>query len=236
MTARIPLVEHEAGCPPARLGDWLRAAGAELEVCRPYAGDSLPSLAAYDALVVLGGSMSANDDSVPWLAPLRGMLREAVETRTPTWGICLGHQVIGRALGGTVQVNPRGQQIGVFDLGWKDGAADDPLLGSALPGRAVQWNHDLVVTLPEGAVALAETPNAELQAARFGERMWGVQVHPEVDARICSAWVEEDRDEHAQGGLDQEELLAVIAVAEQELAAAWQPVAERFVELARSPS
>src|SRR5689334_2214434 len=143
LTARILVVEHEAQCPPGRLGEWLRAAGATVLVWRPWAGQEPPE--AYDALVVLGGSASANDDSVPWIGPVLDMVREAAAAGTPTWGICLGHQLIGRALGGTVEVNPRGQQVGVLPLGWSAEAEQDPLFGPYLPDRAVQWNDDLVV-------------------------------------------------------------------------------------------
>jgi GMP synthase (glutamine-hydrolysing) len=229
VAARILVVEHEAQCPPGRLGEWLRATGATVVVWRPWAGEEPPT--SYDGLVVLGGSTSANDDSVPWIESALEMVRDAVDAGTPTLGICLGHQLIGRALGGSVGVNPRGQQVGVLDLGWNAVAGDDPLFGPSLPARAVQWNDDLVVTLPAGAVALAETPDGELQAARFAETVWGVQVHPEVDAVICRSWAEGDRDQHRQHGVDQEQLMVDITESEEDLAASWEPVARRLVEL-----
>lgn len=229
MTSTVLVVEHEAQCPPGRLGDWLRAAGAEVVVWRPWAGEEPPET--YDALVVLGGSTSANDDSVPWAGRVLEMVRESVVARTPTLGICLGHQLIGRALGGTVEVNPRGQQVGVLDLGWSPSAREDPLFGELLPARAVQWNDDLVVTLPDGAVALAETADGELQAARFAETVWGVQVHPEVDAVICRSWADGDRDQHREHGIDQEQLMIDITESEEELAASWEPVARRLVQM-----
>ncbi len=99
----ILVVEHEATCPPAHLGDWLTGAGARVEVCRPYADESLPDLTTYDGLVVLGGSMGADDDEThAWLGPLKQLIRRAVATGLPTLGICLGHQLIASALGGTV--------------------------------------------------------------------------------------------------------------------------------------
>ena len=74
----VLVVEHEAACPPAHAGRWLAEAGCAVQVCRPYAGEPLPELAGYDALLVLGGSVGANDEAeAPWLAPLKDMLREA---------------------------------------------------------------------------------------------------------------------------------------------------------------
>ena len=82
-------------------------------------------------------------------------------------------------------------------------------------------------------VALAETPQGELQAARFGPAAWGVQLHPEADELVIAAWVDDDREEHDARGIDTPALLADIAAARAELDRAWRPLAERLVELAR---
>ena len=235
---RVLVVEHEAACPPAHVGTWLEEAGAELEVCRPWAGDALPTdVAAYAAVVVLGGSMGADDDvSHHWIGPVKQLVRDAVADDVPLLGICLGHQLIASALGGTVVRNPRGQQVGVLDLGWLAGAADDALVGEVAggPARGVQWNDDIVVELPDGAVALAQTPSEEVQVVRYGARAWGVQLHPEVDEHVLKSWAEGDQVEHQERGLDQAALLASVAAARQELDDTWRPVLHRFVALATS--
>jgi len=231
---RILVVEHEADCPPARFATWCIDAGAELDVCRPWAGDEVPTQAACDALVVLGGSMGANDDDLHgWLGPVKELTRDAIGRGTPTLGICLGHQLMGVAAGGVAERSSLGQQVGLYDVGWLPEAAADPLVGGLGPVRGVQWNHDLVTTLPAGAVALAETPQGELQVARFGPRAWGVQLHPEVDELVIAAWVDGDREEHDARGIDTDALMAEIAAARAELDDAWRPLAERLVELAR---
>ena len=230
---RIVVVEHESGCPPAHVGTWLTEAGAELEVCRPWAGDELPEATSYDALVVLGGSMGAGDDGLHhWLGPLKQLVRDCIEARAPVLGICLGHQVVAAALGGTAERNPLGQQVGVFDVGWLPEAGQDELVADLGPVRGIQWNHDLVTALPDGTVALAETPQGELQVARFASRVWGVQLHPEADEHIVVAWAEGDRQEHLDRGIDQAALIHDIEQARAELDAAWRPMLARFVELA----
>lgn len=231
---RIVVLEHESICPPAHVGTWLTEAGAELTVCRPWAGDELPTATAYDALVVLGGSMGANDDHLhPWLGPLKQLVRDCVAVGTPVLGICLGHQLVSAALGGTADVNALGQQVGLYDVGWLPEAATDELVADLGPVRGVQWNHDVVTALPDGAVALARTPGGELQVARFADRTWGVQLHPEADELVLASWAEGDRAEHLDRGIDSAALLHEIAQARSELDAAWRPLAARFVELAQ---
>jgi GMP synthase (glutamine-hydrolysing) len=231
---RVLVIEHEADCPPALFGSWLEDAGCTVTVCRPYVGDPLPPLEEYDALLVLGGPMAATDPH-PWLAPLRDLIRDAAATDVPTLGICLGHQVCAVAFGGTVEPNPRGQQLGLLDVGWTADAADDPLLGAlSTPRRAVQWNDDLVTRLPDDAVVLALTPEGETQAARFASSVWGVQWHPEVDRAVLDVWARDDEERHVAAGIDQERVLTEIDAAHAELEKAWRPLAERLAELARS--
>jgi len=232
----VLVIEHDAKCPPAWFGTWLEDAGCTLEVCRPYAGDALPSLAgaaSYDGLVVLGGPMGAGADATHhWIGPVKELLRDARAAGLPTLGICLGHQLITTALGGTVTRNPRGQQVGLLDVGWTGAAADDPVFGPlSTPRRGVQWNDDIVAELPVGATLLAATPDGEVQVVRYGERMWGVQLHPEVDDAVLRPWADEDRGSHETRGIDTDALLVAVAQARAELDAAWRPLADGFAAL-----
>lgn len=237
MSAPILVVQHETVCPPGWVGEWLTEAGATLDVRRPYAGDTLPAtLEDHAGMVVLGGTMGANDDADhAWLTDVKRLVRLAAEHLVPMWGICLGHQLAAVALGGEVVVNPRGQQIGVLDVGWTDDAAGDDLVaGVRRPTRAVQWNNDIVTRLPEGAVALARTPAGELQAARLAPTVWGVQWHPEAGGDVVRPWADGDRDEAIERGVDVERYVAEVTAAEAELRTTWAPLADRFVDLTRA--
>jgi GMP synthase (glutamine-hydrolysing) len=229
------VVEHEKECPPAHLGGWLTDAGAELHIWRPYLGEPQPEAGEYDGLVVLGGSMGADDDAAcDWIGPTKELLRRAVDAGAPTLGICLGHQLLASALGGRVAANPPGHQLGLLEIGWTEAARDDPLMAALAHGparRGVHWNHDVVLEPPAGADLLAATPAGEVQALRYGPRAWGVQWHPEVDVPVLVRWAEGDRADHLERGIDQQALLDEIDAARAELDHAWRPLATRFAAL-----
>ncbi|WP_299057506.1 type 1 glutamine amidotransferase [uncultured Nocardioides sp.] len=239
---RVLVVQHQADCAPAWFGAWLSSAGCDVEVLEPWRGrpapDRLDAVDPRDAdgLVVLGGSMGAHDDdTVAWLAPVKALLRSAVADGVPTLGICLGHQLLAAALGGRVAPNPAGQTVGLTTIGWTPEAADDRLVGDLAGGttsrRGVHWNDDVVLEEPSGTVALARTADGALQVARFAATAWGVQLHPEADRAVVEPWAEGDAERHAAQGRDQAALLAAIADAEEELAAAWEPLARSFAAL-----
>ncbi len=233
--AVVLVIEHDRECPPALLGDWLVEAGCDLDVRRPYAGDELPALEEYDALLVLGGPMGADDDvRHSWLTPVKQLVRAAVVTSLPVLGVCLGHQLVAVALGGTVERNALGQQVGLVPTGWTTDAAADPLLGPlATPRRGVQWNDDVVTVLPEGATLLAATDRGEVQAVRFAPSVWGVQLHPEVDVPVLRPWADFDRGSHETRGIDTDALLRDVEAARAELDEAWRPLAAGFAAMAR---
>jgi GMP synthase (glutamine-hydrolysing) len=230
---RVLVIQHEEDDPPGRVGEWLVEAGCGLRVVRPYAGELLPrDLRGFAGLVVLGGAMSAHDDDAyPWLTPTKGLLREAVATRRPTLGICLGHQLLSVAHGGRVERVASGQQGGSRPLGPRPAADDDPLFAGIRPGSpSVQWNHDIVAVPPPGAIALAETRDG-IQVLRIGSAAWGVQSHPEVDAATVESWVKTEVSAGLVAPDDANRWLAEIEAADLESREVWQPIIHRFAQL-----
>lgn len=185
----------------ARLGGfdrWFREgleAAAEVRLCAPAA---VPRTRA-DGWVVTG-SYASVADRMPWIEALGESLLEAAEA-APVLGVCFGHQVLGAALGGTVERNPRGPEVGTREVELTAAGRDDPLL-AGLPARLAvqQFHQDHVPAVPPGAVLLATGAHAPVQAFAHGPRIRAVQFHPEFDAARVRAMADEERAFVERGG------------------------------------
>jgi len=228
VTPRVLVVQHEDDDPIHLMGTWME--GVELVVCRAYDGDAVPSsIDDYDGLVVMGGAMGAHDDEkAPWLPATRELIRLAAAASVPTLGVCLGHQLSAVALGGEIEVNPKGRQLGLLDVGWTAEAVDDELMGELVgPRRAMHWNDDVVSRLPDGARQLATASTGEVQAARLAPTVWGIQWHPEVDDALVAAWATDG----SLSPTEREQVLDDLVRSRLDLDAAWRPLAQRFAAL-----
>lgn len=184
-------VVHQDDAPPGTFGDVVREHGHSIEVRSFAAGESPPGDAAerFGAVMIFGGSMQVDqDDSHPWLADARGLVRDLVERDVPTLGICLGAQLIAQTAG--AQVGP----AVVPEVGWhpvtltNEGEAD-PVLGAGPPRFAAYQGHSYGFDLPPGGSPLARGPGDALQAYRIGATVWGLQFHPEVTWEIVDPWI-----------------------------------------------
>jgi GMP synthase (glutamine-hydrolysing) len=241
MRARLLVIQHEDDAPGAWFAEWIEAVGVRLDVTLGHRGDIVPeTLSEYDGLVVLGGEMGAyDDDRHPWLTRTKQLIARTAAAGKPFLGICLGHQLAAVALGGTVERNPGGRALGLTPVRLTPAGRTDPLLQAVQhDARAVQWNDDIVTTLPPGSTLLAVAPDGTVQAARFGASAWGVQFHPEVSPEVFARWGSSvGPPEPAGAGRPLSDPAAIadaareIADAEPELRAAWQPLAVRFADL-----
>lgn len=232
--ARVLVVQHEAGAPAGWFGDALQEQGCPLTVATPYDGGPLPGLDGYAGLLVLGGSVDSWDDrAAPWLPGTRELVRRAERDGVPALGICLGHQVAAHALGGEPGRNPAGRTVSIQPLGWVPEATDDPVFAVARSAeRAVHWNSDVVLSLPDGATTVARSKDGAVQAARLGRHVWGIQSHPEVDAAIVEEWSAEEWETSSEA--ERKVMLALVDDVrheEQSLRRSWWPLAESFGRL-----
>ncbi len=227
------MIQHEDDCPPAWFGAWFREAGLGYDVVLGHRGETVPAdLGPYDALVVLGGEMGANDDEAcPWLTPTKTLIRTTVVAGLPFLGICLGHQLAGAALGGEVTSNPHGRANGLTPVQLTEAGAADELMKVVRVGApAVQWNDDVVRRLPVGATVLAMAPDGTAQAVRFGAAAWGVQFHPEAGPDVFDDWTNSARGDDEERA-HQRRTAELIRSSQDQLRRDWRPLAVRFAEL-----
>jgi GMP synthase-like glutamine amidotransferase len=233
----VLVVQHEADTGPGSFGPWLRAAGVDLEVHHPYLGAVLPEgvLDDVDGLLVLGGAMGPEDDErCPWLPATRSLLVQAVRRALPTFGICLGAELLVVACGGEVRRGVAGPELGVLGIDPLPAAAEDLVGESLRPGsRVVQWHWEEMSRLPEDSTLLATGSGYPHQVFRVGAAAWGVQGHPEVTVAIAQAWAREEAPLLVAAGRWPEELVAEVAANQPTLAATWRPVAEAFAGVVR---
>ncbi len=154
-------------------------------------GDSIPKLEDYDALWVLGGPMDVWDvDEFPWLIDEKRAIRSFVrDLDRPFLGICLGHQLLADALGGTCGPMRDNKVIGPNRVALTDEGKRDPLFRGCEPAfDAMQWHSVRVAQMPDGAVRLANSESCCCEAMKIGDRAWGVQFHPELWQPTLDRW------------------------------------------------
>lgn len=136
-------------------------------------------------LVVMGGPMNADDDArFPGLAAERRLLAATVDAGVPVLAVCLGMQLLARALGATVHAGG-GIEIGFAPVQVVSG---DPVLAPLGPRPIVLHWHSDVADLPAGATLLAATPTTPVQAFRAGSAL-GLQFHLEMDQPLLAEWL-----------------------------------------------
>lgn len=177
-------IQHVPWEGPHRILDSCRE--LQVHTVKPLAGQPLPPPEEVAGAVVMGGPMSVDAvERFPGLAVEREWIAAAVEAGLPLLGICLGAQLLARALGAEVRAGER-PELGFAPVTVSD--PDDPLLGGLAPEAEVLHWHNDVFDLPDGATRLASSAQTENQAFRIGDA-WGVLFHPEADLALVEAWL-----------------------------------------------
>jgi GMP synthase-like glutamine amidotransferase len=179
-------VEH-----PGIFRDFWRQAGVRWTVIELDEGARIPAdLAAYDALVVMGGPMDVwQKDEHSWLTPEIAAIREfVVDLGRPYLGVCLGHQLLAEALGGHVALAAE-PEVGPCPVRLTRHHATDPLLHDlSSPLTTFQWHGAEVKSVPADAIVLAETGACPIQAFRWGPHAFGLQFHAEITEETVADW------------------------------------------------
>lgn len=174
--------------------------------------DAQPTINGYAGLIILGGPMNV-DDPLPHLAYEVKLIQDAIKKNIPVLGICLGSQLIAKALGAKVYPNCK-KEIGWYDVHLTDEGKADPVFKYFKPTEKLfQWHGD-TFDLPPETVHLAYSSDCKLQAFRHKKRVYGFQFHLEVDEAMILRWFNVPRHqkeiECLNGQIDPQTVIAEI--------------------------
>jgi GMP synthase (glutamine-hydrolysing) len=185
----IPAVRRQFG----DFAQWFRRgmglSSRDTQCVRVDRGAQLPPPKSVSGVVITGSGAMVTD-RLEWSETTARWLRRAVDADIPVLGVCYGHQLLAHALGGRVDYNPHGREMGSVRVERLPESAADALLDGAPPVFDAQATHlQTVLKPPRDAVVLARSALDGCQAVRFASRAWGLQFHPEFGAREMRAYI-----------------------------------------------
>ncbi len=196
----VLILKNVAAEGPGTIEDFLRDSGVRYRVVEMDREDP-PDTSEFDALVIMGGSMSVNDAAVyPYLLKEDGLVKEFLEKEKKVFGVCLGAQVIAKALGARVYPGP-GQEIGWHEIELVDDGLKDPLMGRlALHPQTGEFQkrfnvfhwHGETFDIPGGAERLAKSALYANQAFRYGRNVYAFQFHIEAGKDMVHEWLKDE--------------------------------------------
>lgn len=140
-------------------------------------GEFPKAVHAFDGYVITGSPASANGGEA-WIEKLMGFIRELNLAHIPTVGICFGHQVIARALGGSVGKNPEGWGFGISPTHFT--AHQSWMLPAQTTVNLYAAHTEQVITLPKNAEALGGSPFCPIGSYKIGDHIFTTEYHPEM--------------------------------------------------------
>ena len=187
MLKKALVIQHMEHDHVGRFAEYFAEDGIIPTTVRPFMGEAMPSLAGYDLMFVLGGAQNTWElDAHAYLVEEKQVIREWVGTRAkPYFGICLGHQLLADAMGGSVglAVQP---EVGVFEVTVTEPASLLSGLGNSL--KVMQWHHAEVQRVPDGARVLAKSATSAVQALAIGNHAFSTQFHCEFTPQAVLGW------------------------------------------------
>lgn len=192
--ARVLLIQHTTTAHAGLVGDWLARQQHEVTVCRAVLSEPLPEPQAFDGIVVFGGPQCAND-ACPLLTQELHWIEKALTHDQRVIGICLGAQLMAKALGAQVSTNPDGRVECGYT--WVDPGCANPWI--QIPRSVYHWHHDSF-TLPDGGKLLARGRGAFPVQGFSWKHSLGFQFHPEATSAIMERWLARDQEDLTRPG------------------------------------
>ena len=190
MNKKILMISHSKEPDSGRIDKYLKNRKINSQVIKVALGEKLPQeLNQYNAIIIFGGLMSANDDKkLPHIKDEIEWINHILNSRKPLLGICLGAQLLARSLGGQVYEHPeKFREIGYHKI-------DPTKEGEAIFDKdfyVYHW-HKEGFSVPKDCTLLAKGKMFENQAFIYGKNAYGIQFHPEVTLTQIIRWTGDD--------------------------------------------
>jgi GMP synthase-like glutamine amidotransferase len=191
----VLIIKHIEVEGPGSIEYCLRQEKISYQIFNLKPGVPLPRLDDLTHIVLLGGPMNVyEEDRYPFLREEDLFIKEAIQRGKSILGICLGAQLIAKALGANVFKAPV-KEIGWYDVSLTRIGSIDPLF-SKLPKTfsVFQWHED-TFEIPHSAILIATSALVPCQAFRYGDNAFGLQFHLEVTQEMIRQWMETYEEE-----------------------------------------
>lgn len=193
---RVLVFRHVPHESLGTIESFLTPRGFQIEFVDLFLKQSVPKMPQeFDFIIAMGGPMNVDEtDRYPFLKEERQFIQKAIQAGKSVLGVCLGAQIIARALDARVYAGPR-KEIGWYPLHLSKEAVEDSVFQRLESKPTVfQWHGD-TFDLPKGAVRLASSDFYPNQAFRFGVSVYALQFHVEVTAEMIQDWLLKGADE-----------------------------------------
>lgn len=189
---------HESFEAPAAIEQWAQKKGYAVSYTRLYQGDSFPKERNFDFLVVMGGPQSpaTTVEECPHYDAKReiAFIKKAIDQQKIVFGVCLGAQLIGEALGAQFDHSPN-REIGVYPLTLTDDGKRDPIVGKFPETFDVgHWHGDMPGLTRESKI-LAYSEGCPRQIVRYSPKVYGFQCHFEFTSEAIEAMIKNNAHE-----------------------------------------
>jgi len=196
---KVLIVKNIARESPGLLMDILEERKIEFYIYEYEKDKEFPSPEDYGAIFVFGGPDSANDETEKMIKEIKGV-KKFLAKKIPYFGVCLGLQVMVKALEGNVKKNQikevgwRDPKDNIFKVNLTDEGKKDPIFDGIKSEFDIFQLHGETVELTQQMKLLGTGEYCTNQIVKYGENAYGFQGHIELSPEIFYTWIQEDID------------------------------------------